>query len=67
MPLTWTHLLAEAAGQPIQPGTATPAPWREYVARRTGLTAPEQMTDGASAEFVPFDSVTTRPIRPTGR
>ncbi len=55
VPRTWTHLLAEAAGQPIDPATPTPAPWREYVARRTGLPAPEQMTDGASAGFVPFE------------
>ncbi len=56
VPRTWTHLLAEAAGQPIDPGTQTPAPWREYVARRTGLTAPEHMTDGAPAVFQPFES-----------
>ena len=43
---TWTHLLAEAAGQPIDPGTRIPARWRDYVARRTGLTAPERMTEG---------------------
>jgi len=45
-----------AAGQPIDPGTQTPAPWREYVVRRTGLTAPEQMTEGAPAQFEPFES-----------
>ena len=56
VPRTWTHLLAEAAGQPIDPGRQTPAGWREYVARRTGLQAPEQMTDGAPAEFEPFES-----------
>jgi acetoin utilization protein AcuC len=56
VPRTWTHLLAEAAGQPIAPGTQTPAGWREYVARRTGLTAPEQMTEGAPAGFEPFES-----------
>ena len=56
VPRTWTHLLAEAAGQPIDPGAPTPAPWREYVAGRTGLSAPEQMTDGAPAVFVPFES-----------
>ena len=56
VPRTWTHLLAEAAGQPIDPGTPTPLPWREYVARRTGLAAPEHMTDGAPATFVPFES-----------
>ena len=36
--------------------TPTPAPWRDYVARRTGLTAPEHMTDGAPAVFEPFES-----------
>ena len=56
VPRTWTHLLAEAAGQPIDPGTPTPVPWREYVARRTGLPAPELMTEGAPAEFVRFES-----------
>jgi acetoin utilization protein AcuC len=48
--------LAEAAGQPIDPGAQTPAAWREYVARRTGLPAPESMTDEAPAEFLPFES-----------
>ena len=56
VPRTWTHLLAEAAGQPIDPGAQTPAPWRDYVERRTGLTAPEQMTDGAPVQFEPFES-----------
>ena len=56
VPRTWTHLLAEAAGCPIDPETPTPVKWREYVAWRTGLQAPEQMTEGASAEFVPFES-----------
>ena len=56
VPRTWTHLLAEAAGQPIDPRTPTPAPWRECVARRTGLTAPEHMTEGEPAGFEPFES-----------
>jgi acetoin utilization protein AcuC len=56
VPRSWTHLLAEAAGQPIDPGTRTPARWRDYVARRTGLTAPEHMTEGAPALHVPFES-----------
>jgi len=56
VPRTWTHLLAEAAGQPIDPTAQTPARWRDYVARRTGLAAPEHMTEGASAEFEPFES-----------
>ena len=56
VPRTWTHLLAEAAGQPIDPATPTPAPWREYVARRTCLPAPAHMTEGEPAEFAPFES-----------
>jgi acetoin utilization protein AcuC len=56
VPRTWTHLLAEAAGQPIEPGARTPVRWREYTAQRTGLQAPDQMTDGASTEFEPFES-----------
>ena len=56
VPRTWTHLLAEAAGQPIDPGMQTPSRWREYVERRTGLTAPEQMTEGAPAVFEWFES-----------
>jgi acetoin utilization protein AcuC len=56
VPRSWTHLLAEAAGQPIDPGTPTPARWREYVGLRTGVTAPEQMTEGEPAVFKPFES-----------
>lgn len=48
-------LLAEAAGQPINPGVLTPLPSREYAAQRTGLQAPDCMTDGASAKFEPFE------------
>ncbi len=56
VPRTWTHLLAEAAGQPIDPGRQTPAAWRDYVTQRTDLTAPEYMTDGTPAVFEPFES-----------
>jgi acetoin utilization protein AcuC len=56
VPRSWTHLLAEAAGHPIDPRTPTPAPWREYVALRTGVPAPEQMTEGEPAVFKPFES-----------
>ena len=56
VPRSWTHLIAEAAGQPINPATPTPLTWRAFAADRTGLAAPEQMTDGAPATFVPFES-----------
>jgi acetoin utilization protein AcuC len=50
VPRAWTHLLAEAAGHPIDGETPTPEGWREYVQQRTGETAPRRMSDGALAE-----------------
>jgi acetoin utilization protein AcuC len=55
VPRTWTHLMAEAAGQAIDPATPTPQAWRDYVARRTGAKAPESMTEGAPATYTPFE------------
>jgi acetoin utilization protein AcuC len=48
VPRAWTHLLAEAAGAPIPPGSEVPAAWREHVTSTYGLTAPERMTDGVA-------------------
>jgi acetoin utilization protein AcuC len=56
VPITWTHLLAEAAGYPIDPQAPTPDAWREYASRRTGHQAPELMTDGAQAQYTRFES-----------
>jgi acetoin utilization protein AcuC len=56
VPRTWTHLLAEAAGAPVDPQAATPADWREYVRRRAGRSAPELMTEGQQGRFAPFES-----------
>ncbi len=56
VPRTWTHLLAEAAGQPVDPATPTPGGWREFASQRTGAVPPETMTDGAPASFMPFTS-----------
>jgi acetoin utilization protein AcuC len=56
VPRTWTHLLAEAAGRPIDPQAPTPASWREYVQRRTGMPAPELMTDGLPGRYSAFES-----------
>jgi acetoin utilization protein AcuC len=56
VPRTWTHLLAEAAGRPIDPATPTPQSWREYVAVRAGAAAPDTMTEQAPARFPPFES-----------
>ncbi|HSZ42800.1 MAG TPA: acetoin utilization protein AcuC [Trebonia sp.] len=56
VPRTWTHLLAIAAGAPVDPVISTPAEWRELARRLGGETPPESMTDGASARYVPFRS-----------
>jgi acetoin utilization protein AcuC len=56
VPRTWTHLLAIAAGTPVDPVIETPASWRELARSLTGETAPLTMTDGANARYVPFSS-----------
>lgn len=55
VPRVWTHLIAEAAGQPIDPATSTPEGWRDYVSVRTGQVAPLRMTDGQDGEFVAWE------------
>jgi acetoin utilization protein AcuC len=56
VPRTWTHLLAVAAGAPIDQETATPAQWRELARALTGETAPPTMTDGVPPRYVSFAS-----------
>ncbi len=56
VPRTWTHLLAEASGRPLDPAAATPDSWREYARKRADATPPERMTDGERASFRPFSS-----------
>jgi acetoin utilization protein AcuC len=56
VPRTWTHLLAVAAGRPLDPQTATPAAWRALTAQRAGEDGPARMTDGAAADFIPVTS-----------
>jgi acetoin utilization protein AcuC len=51
VPRTWTHLLAEASGTPLDADAETPEEWREFVLRRTGAHAPTRMTDGRPTEF----------------
>jgi acetoin utilization protein AcuC len=53
VPRSWTHLLAVAAGDPVDPALAVPAAWRALAAERTGENAPTRMTDGASATYIP--------------
>jgi acetoin utilization protein AcuC len=56
VPRTWTHLLAVAAGEPVDPKMATPAHWQELARSLTGETAPQTMTDGVPPRYVSFAS-----------
>ncbi len=56
VPRTWTHLLAEAAGRPIDPASSTPPIWQEFVREVTAEAPPEFMTDGSAAAFTDFDA-----------
>jgi len=67
VPRTWTHLLAIAAGSPIDPETETPEDWRAFVHDRTGTTAPLRMTDGRSVTFSPYGSGDADPVDPAIR
>ncbi|MFW6090763.1 MAG: acetoin utilization protein AcuC [Actinomycetota bacterium] len=51
VPRAWTHLLAEAAHDPVEPATETPEPWQDHVRIRLGRRAPLRMTDGGTTEF----------------
>jgi acetoin utilization protein AcuC len=54
VPRAWTHLLAELAGRPVDPGRETPQVWRDHVAHRLGRPAPASMTDGRDASYQPW-------------
>ncbi len=53
VPRSWSHLLAVAAGNPLDPARAVPASWRDLAADRVGEDAPTVMTDGQSADYIP--------------
>jgi acetoin utilization protein AcuC len=59
VPRAWTHLIAEAAGSPLDPATEIPQSWRDDVATR-GLRArpPTHMTEGGYTGFARWDAFT---------
>ncbi|AZM64599.1 MULTISPECIES: acetoin utilization protein AcuC [unclassified Streptomyces] len=46
VPRSWTHLVAIAAGRPVEPTEMIPEEWRQQVYARTRQPAPRRMTDG---------------------
>ncbi len=67
VPRSWTHLLAEIGGAPLDPELETPQVWRELVARTTGLPAPVSLTDGADAAYRAWDAGEGDPDDPVDR
>jgi acetoin utilization protein AcuC len=67
VPRSWTHLLAEISGRPLDPGTLTPAGWRELVRERTGQQAPQRLTDGADLTYPAWDAGEGDPDDPVDR
>jgi len=55
VPRSWTHLLAEASGDPIAPETDTPEDWLELVQQKTHTHGPLRMTDGRMPVFGSYD------------
>jgi acetoin utilization protein AcuC len=55
VPRAWTHLLAIATGDPLDPATPTPESWRALAARRRpGAEVPLRLTDGGDADYQPW-------------
>jgi acetoin utilization protein AcuC len=55
VPRAWTHLLAIATGEPLDPATPTPEAWRALAAtRRPGAEIPQRLTDGADPAYQPW-------------
>ncbi|WP_067504893.1 acetoin utilization protein AcuC [Actinoplanes sp. TFC3] len=49
VPRAWTHLLAVATGEPLDPATPTPPGWRRLAAQRRPQTyIPQTLTDGTA-------------------
>ncbi|MGJ7440846.1 acetoin utilization protein AcuC [Aquipuribacter sp. MA13-6] len=56
VPRAWTHLVGVAAHHPIEPTTAVPQAWLDYVTEALGQQAPRRMTDGEPASFSTWES-----------
>ncbi len=55
VPRVWTHLLAIATGEPLDPALETPEAWRALAKeRRPSHQVPLRMTDGSSVDFTPW-------------
>jgi acetoin utilization protein AcuC len=67
VPRSWTHLLAEVTGSPLDPRTDTPDSWRRLVQARTGRQAPQRLTDGTDPVYRAWDAGEGDPDDPVDR
>lgn len=56
VPRTWSLLMAELSGHPLDPHTPIPEKWREYARECTGVEPPVVMTDGRSPTVTHWSS-----------
>jgi len=55
VPRAWTHLLAVATGEPLDPATLTPPDWRKLAqVRRPHREVPLRMTDDVDLSYEPW-------------
>jgi acetoin utilization protein AcuC len=55
VPRAWTHLLAIATGEPLDPATPTPDAWQNLAhRRRPSRDVPTVMTDGCEPSWTPW-------------
>jgi acetoin utilization protein AcuC len=55
VPRAWTHLLAIATGDPLDPATPTPDAWQNLAhRRRPSRDVPTTMTDGCEPDWTPW-------------
>jgi acetoin utilization protein AcuC len=67
VPRSWTHLVADVTGDPLDPSTETPSKWRTLVQERTGRQAPTSLTDGADLSYRQWDAGEGDPDDPLDR
>lgn len=51
VPRAWAHLVGVGGGHPVDPVTAVPESWREFVRQRYDRVAAGRMTDGADGAW----------------
>lgn len=56
VPRAWAHLVGVAAHHPVEPTTAVPEAWLDYVTAALGQPGPRRMTDGEPASFATWES-----------